>query len=191
MKSLFKLCFIILTLAFLTSCSAGQMSLKNMDTIRKGMTKDEFDLATGTKKEKFAFEYNINNETYQVYIYNLNLSTLALNKFLTGANGLLALNNAPDCEFSFGIYSLPSMPSSFPMDNMMYMHNSYSSGPPITDYSNGYAFIFKQDSLLYWGYFEELIKHTNEVISELGDKSEKDYTKILSEQENKKIRGRK
>jgi len=166
------------------------MSLKKMETIRKGMTKAEFDLATESKKEKYAFEYTIDNEQYQVYIYNIALRTLAMNDILNGANGLLALTNVPDRNVSYGIYSMPSMPSSFPSNDMMFMHNNYSSGPPTKDYSNAYAFIFKQDSLLYWGYFEELIKHSNEVICELGNKSEKDYTKILDDKKKDEMRGR-
>lgn len=182
MKPLVKFCFVILTLAFLTSCSAGKMSLKKMERIRKGMSILEFSQETKTNKAQYTFEFEAEKETYHIYVYKLGIKTIAMNDMLNGAISLVSSLTAGNQQVAYDFnFTPPPMPIH---NDMMWMNNRHYEGPELDKYTDAYAFIFKQDSLVYWGYLEELLKHPNKAISELGDKTEKEYTRRVNMMNN-------
>jgi len=185
LNSLVKLCFVILTLAFLTSCSAGKMSYRKMETIRKGMTPSQFAEATSVKKAQYVFDFTISDDSYEVYVYKLGIKTLAFNNLKNNIYGLIIPKSTSSAQISYNqFYTPPTMNMGTPGAGM-----DFSNGPDLESYSAGYGFIYKNNKLLYWGYLEELIKHQSKVISELGDKTEKEYTRRIKMLNNKNFKG--
>lgn len=185
MKPLVKLCFVIFTLSFLTSCSAGKMSYRKMETIRKGMTPAQFAEATSVKKAQYIFDFTVSDVLYKVYVYKLGIRTLAFNDLKNDLSGLVATSNSTTAQVSYNqFFTPPAMNMGTPGPGV-----DFNNGPDMDFYSSGYGFIYKDNKLLYWGYLEELTKHPDHVISELGDKTEKEYARRLKMLNNKNFKG--
>lgn len=155
-----KLVILIIFPFLLISCTANRLTMDMIQFIEKDSSLDEVTKLIEPKKPKYDFYIQQDFREFHVQIFDMvtgEIEGYGENRIISPMPG-----NAV-ASFSFGGFTPPSPPS-FPMNNNFgntYHHQTYTEP---------YAFVFENEKLYYWGFFEELNKCEDKAINELGPK---------------------
>ena len=182
MKNFIKLFVLFLILFNLISCTFGKLSVHKIQNIRKGMSSELFKETTSGAEPLYVFNFKVENQNYTVHVYLISITTTAFNHLVNNIGSLLTISN----NISFQITFTPPI-----------MHFPIQPGldfggidiDPFERFSAPYAFIYMDNELLYWGYFEELLKHPDKLINKLGFQTEKEYIRQEKMINNRNFKG--
>ncbi|MCK5052182.1 MAG: hypothetical protein KAS53_10710 [Candidatus Cloacimonetes bacterium] len=183
MKNIIKLFIILFILLNLISCSFGKLSVHKIQNIRKGMSPEIFKETTFGAEPMYVFNFEVENQNYTIHVYLINITTTAFNQLVNSMSSLLTISNNISFQTTF---TPPTM--NFPAQPWMGFTDGLNIDS-ISRFSAPYAFIYMDNKLFYWGYFEELLKHPDKLINELGSKTDKEYVRQEKMRNNRNFKG--
>lgn len=162
-----KLIIITLVSCFFVSCAVNQLTLDSIQNIEKNYTSEMLSELTTPKKPEFEFYISHDERKFFIQTYKM----VVRSESQMGQN--YNQGGSDIASFQFGSFTPPPPPT---FDPMM-MPTSHT-----VTYTEPYAFIFENNLLIYWGFFEELNKSNDKVIIGLAPDIQTEYERLKEAQ---------
>lgn len=161
--------FLIVLTVFLVSCAVNQLTLDKIKNIEKGWSSAQLNTILSPKTPRHEFSIEENGVNYFVQVYDMVTHTE------TYYGQAAKQGNSATVNYQFGNFTPPPPPNFNTMPRTSY--TSVNTEP--------YAFIFYEDKLLFWGFFEELNKAENDEINKISTSIQAEYDR--REEERKRL----